>query len=134
MSEVSFANFSLEDHWNQGDALEAIDRAGLGLRRDAAGAFDPPAEPREPDRVGRQRSPNGSGAVGARPAIYMIWPSNGDFDAVSQSYTEAAHAVNGMLIPAGEAFRSIDGDHPEITIFQATTSTPPRSAPTWRRW
>ena len=27
-SEVSFGNFSLEDHWNQGDALEAIDWGG----------------------------------------------------------------------------------------------------------
>jgi hypothetical protein len=49
----------------------------------------------------------------------MIWPSDGNFDAVSASYTATAQAVNGMLIPAGEAFRSIDRDHPELTIFQS---------------
>jgi hypothetical protein len=41
-------------------------------------------------------------AVGTRPAIYMVWPSNADFDGVSR-----------------EAFRSIDRDHPEIVIFQS---------------
>lgn len=62
--------------------------------------------------------------AGARPAIYMVWPSNGDFDGVSRSYTDAAHAVNGMLIPAGEAFRSVSRDHPEITIFQSDNFHP----------
>ena len=54
----------------------------------------------------------------------MVWPSNGDFDGVSESYTDAAHAVNGMLIPAGEAFRSVNRDHPEITIFQSDNFHP----------
>jgi hypothetical protein len=47
----------------------------------------------------------------------MIWPSNGDFDGVTRSYADAALAVDGMLLPAGEAFRAVARDHPEITIF-----------------
>ena len=123
VSEVSFGNYSLEDHWNQGDALEAIDR----------GAWDYVIMQQGPSTLpqSRQNLTEWAGrfaqrirGVGARPAIYMIWPSNGDFDGVSLSYTEAARAVNGMLIPAGEAFRSIDRDHPEIPIFQADNFHP----------
>ena len=38
----------------------------------------------------------------------MVWPAAGwagDFDAVSESYTLAAHDVDGILFPVGEAFR-----------------------------
>jgi hypothetical protein len=49
-------------------------------------------------------------AVGTRPAIYMVWPSNADFDGVSR-----------------EAFRSIDRDHPEIVIFQSDDFHPTRA-------
>ncbi|MEZ0335774.1 MAG: hypothetical protein ACAI18_17415 [Gemmatimonadales bacterium] len=123
VSEVSFGNFSLEDHWNQGDALEAIDR----------GAWDYVVMQQGPSTLpeSRQNLIEWTGRfaerirlAGARPAIYMVWPSNGDFDGVSRSYTDAAHAVNGMLIPAGEAFRSVSRDHPEITIFQSDNFHP----------
>jgi hypothetical protein len=48
-------------------------------------------------------------AAGARPALYMVWPSSDRlrwFDAVRDNYTQAAEDVGGMLIPAGEAWRS----------------------------
>ena len=66
-------------------------------------------------------------AAGARPAIYMVWPSSSrtsDFDDVSQSYRMAARQVDGLLFPVGEAWRvawkrdsklalySTDGLHP----------------------
>jgi hypothetical protein len=123
VSEVSFGNFSLEDHWNQGDALEAIDQGGWDYVVMQQGPSTLP-ESRANLIEWAGRLAERIRAVGARPAIYMIWPSNGDFDAVSESYTAAAHAVNGMLIPAGEAFRSISGDHPEITIFQSDNFHP----------
>ncbi len=59
----------------------------------------------------------------------MVWPSRsrrGDFEGVSQSYRAAAKTVNGLLLPAGDAWRaawaiderlalySPDGLHPSI--------------------
>jgi hypothetical protein len=69
-------------------------------------------------------------AMGARPALYMVWPAvnrPGDFDGVSKSYSLAAKEVDGLLFPAGEAWRaawrrdpklelySPDGFHPTVT-------------------
>ncbi len=123
VSEVSFGNFSLEDHWNRGDALEAIDQGGWDYVVMQQGPSTLP-ESRANLVEWAGKFAERIRAVGARPAIYMIWPSDGNFDAVGASYTAAAQAVDGMLIPAGEAFRSIDRDHPEITIFQGDNFQP----------
>jgi hypothetical protein len=117
---------SLEDHWNAGEARRAIrserwdfvvlqqgpsalPESRVLLRRDAA-LFA--AEIR---------------GAGARPALYMVWPSRSrafDFDGVSFSYRTAARDVRGLLLPVGEAWRaawsrdlkaelySADGFHP----------------------
>jgi hypothetical protein len=47
--------------------------------------------------------------AGARTALFMVWPSRarrGDFPGVSQSYAAAAKDVNGLLLPAGDAWRA----------------------------
>ena len=46
-------------------------------------------------------------AVGARPALFMVWPSRerqAAFDAVHQSYLLASRAVHGLFMPAGVAW------------------------------
>jgi hypothetical protein len=46
-------------------------------------------------------------AVGAKPALLMVWPSRdrkASFDAVRQSYLLAARAVHGVFVPAGAAW------------------------------
>jgi hypothetical protein len=68
-------------------------------------------------------------AVGGTPALYMVWPSLTrffDFDGVSDSYQTAAVEANGLLFPAGEAWRiaweadpflelyGADGFHPSV--------------------
>ena len=48
-------------------------------------------------------------AAGATPALFMTWPitgSQGTFDDVHTSFQYAAGAVNGVFLPAGEAWRS----------------------------
>jgi hypothetical protein len=48
-------------------------------------------------------------AVEAQPALYMVWPALdrfGDFDRASESYRLAADSVDGILFPAGEAWRA----------------------------
>jgi hypothetical protein len=105
---VAFNNFSLEDHWQQGNARKAIAKGGWSmvvlqqgpsalpesqvLLRDFTTLFD--VEIRK---------------AGARTALYMVWPSlarKADFDGVSRSYAAAAADVKGLFLPAGDAWRA----------------------------
>jgi hypothetical protein len=64
-------------------------------------------------------------AAGGEPAVYMVWPGLSlefEWDDVTANYASAASAVNGILLPAGEALRAArtsgiqlfdsDGFHP----------------------
>jgi len=146
---VAKPDFSLEDHWNDGEARKTIARGGWThvvlqqgpsalpesrvLLNHYVGKFD--AEIRR---------------VKATPALFMVWPAavrSGDFDDVSRSYAGAADLIGGLLLPAGDAWRAAwkrdpslglygpDGFHPSrlgsylaaLTIFHRLTGTfPPR--------
>lgn len=83
-------------------------------------------------------------AVGARPALYMVWPpanEPGEFCATRVSYQAAAAVVNGLFLPVGVAWQAAllltpavalydpDGNHPSpvgtylaaITIYETLT-------------
>jgi lysophospholipase L1-like esterase len=50
----------------------------------------------------------------------MVWPSTTrrfDFQGVSTSYAAAAKAVNGMLLPAGDAWRTLLDEHRDIRLY-----------------
>lgn len=91
-------------------------------------------------------------AAGARPALFMTWPSAsaaGFFDAVRVSFEDAARAVGGTFMPAGEAWRWVldrdptvalygaDGFHPSpigtflaaLEIYERITGRDPRTLP-----
>ena len=135
---IAPGGLSLEDHWNRGDARRAIAEGGWtvvalqqgpsalpesqGLLREYTSRFD--AEARR---------------VGARTALYMVWPSLdrfADFDDVSRSYARAAEDVDGLLFPAGEAWRAAwrrdagiplygnDGFHPSTLGSYLSVRTP----------
>ena len=58
--------------------------------------------------------------VGARPALYMVWPSldrRQDFIGVSQSYRAAANAVKGVVFPAGDAWRRALNRHHDVALY-----------------
>ena len=124
--EVTAGGAALEDHWNDGRAVEAIE----GARWDVVVLQQGPSSlessrlnliewtGRFADRI-RER--------GGRPALYLVWPPlGGDWDAVTRSYTDAAVAVNGMLLPAGEALRTIHAEEPGIPMFAADQFHPSR--------
>jgi hypothetical protein len=54
--------------------------------------------------------------AGARPALYMVWPSRDrpqDWAGVDTSYTDAAAACRCLLLPAGRAWHFFEkGDSP----------------------
>ncbi|MGQ0801319.1 MAG: hypothetical protein ACT4NL_14575 [Pseudomarimonas sp.] len=58
--------------------------------------------------------------AGARPALYMVWPAanfGGSFDSVRRSYSNAALKVDGMFIPAGEAWRAGWRLNPDLPLY-----------------
>jgi hypothetical protein len=125
---VAFANYSLEDHWNQGDARKAL----ADKKWDIVVLQQGPSASTEGRALLLEYSRRFADLIrsaGAKPALYMVWPSTsraGDFDGVSESYRLAAKEVEGMLFPAGDAWRaawrrdaklalySPDGLHPTL--------------------
>ena len=59
-------------------------------------------------------------AAGGRTASMMAWPNMGEghlFDAVRRSSMLAAQAVNGVFMPAGEAWRAAMDEDPTIPLY-----------------
>lgn len=117
VGSVAEPNFSLEDHWNKGDAVRAIQQAKwdvVVLQQGPSGL--------ESSRVLLVEYARKFGEVirksGATPALLAVWPSmqrNGDFDRVIESYRVAAAEVHGIFLPAGAAWNSIGRDRlPEL--------------------
>ena len=116
---VAVDGFSLEDHWNQGDAQKAI----------ASGPWDIVVLQQGPSALVEsrrllvayaERFAKVIRAAGARPAMYMVWPSTErsfDFPNVSTSYRSAARAVSGDLYAVGDAWRKVLREHRDIKLY-----------------
>lgn len=107
-STVAYPSYSLEDHWHRGDAARAIASGGwtFVVLQQGPSAL---AESRVLLVEYARRFDEKIRAAGARTALYMVWPSDtrrGDFPGVSQSYSAAASAVSGLLLPAGDAWQA----------------------------
>lgn len=124
--EVTAGGAGLQDLWNDGRAVEAIE----GARWDIVVLQQGPSSlassrlnliewsGRFAEKI-RER--------GGRPALYMVWPPlGGDWDAVTRSYTDAAVAVDGKLFPAGEALRAVHAAG-GIAMFAADQFHPSRA-------
>lgn len=111
--------YSLEDHWNQGAAQKVI--AGgvwdvVVLQQGPSASTEGRASLLEYTR----RFAVEIRRAGARPALYMVWPSTqrkGDFDGVVESYRQAAEETKGLLFPAGAAWRAAWRRNPKLTLY-----------------
>ena len=59
-------------------------------------------------------------AAGARSALLMVWPESsrfGVFDDVRDSYRIAAEDVDGLFLPAGEAWRTAWAADPQLQLY-----------------
>jgi hypothetical protein len=104
--EVTFGGFSLEDHWNRGDARAAI----------ASGRWDVVVMQQGPSALPESqvylrdwavRFADEARAAGTRPALLTVWPESYRQSALSDvivSYRRAAEAARTELFPAGEAW------------------------------
>ncbi len=115
--EVTSGGAALEDHWNNGSAVAAIEASRWDIVVLQQGPSSLP-ESRANLIEWTQRFAGKIRERGARPAIYMVWPpAGGDWNAVTRSYTDAAEAVDGLLFPAGEALRAVSESQPSIALF-----------------
>jgi hypothetical protein len=148
---VAKPNFSLEDHWNDGEASRAIAQGGWSYVALQQGPSALPESRASLNEYAR-RFDREIRRAGARPALLMVWPSSarhGDRDGVSRSYAGAATLIDGVLFPVGDAWRAAwrrdpglalygpDGFHPSplgsslaaLVIFnQVTGRLPPASS------
>lgn len=116
---VTRGGFSLEDHWNQGDARRAIARGGwrfVVLQQGPSSL----ASSRTNLVEWTRRFGDEIRRAGARPALYSVWPESARasvFDDVTRSYSEAAAAVDGLVLPAGEAWRAAWRRQPSLELY-----------------
>jgi hypothetical protein len=116
---VTFGGFALEDHWNEGSARRAIQRGGWRYVVLQQGPSSLP-ESRENLLLWAGRFNQEIRSAGARSAFYSVWPDatrSAFFDDVSESYRQAAASVDGLLLPAGEAWRAAWRRQPELALY-----------------
>lgn len=104
VESIALPNYGLQDHWPDPVVQNTI-----------ADGWDVVALQQGPSATeGRpslleysQRFADPIRAAGGMPALYMVWPAEArsfDFPGVSDSYSDAADLVGGLLFPAGEAW------------------------------
>jgi hypothetical protein len=114
-----FPDFSLEDHWNRGDARKEIAKGGWDVVVLQQGPSALP-ESRVLLREYVRKFGEEIRRAGAKPAIYMVWPSADrqlDFDRMIESHKLAAADVDGILLPVGAAWRAAFKRDHEIALY-----------------
>jgi hypothetical protein len=119
VSMVAAPNASLLDHWNAGAAASAIASQQWSVVVLQQGPSSLDASRAElldlSERfAGRIR------AAGGTPALYQVWSGPGivsDFDRTLESYALAAEHVDGLLLPAGEAWKAALARDPALPLY-----------------
>jgi hypothetical protein len=118
---VAFPDYNLDDHRARGAAERAI----------ALGQWDVVVLQQGPSSVEENRVQLRESvgvlseqirAVGATPALYSVWPSEGrraDFPRAIESYTLAARDVGGLLFPVASAWLAAWERDATITLYSA---------------
>ncbi len=123
---VAFSGYNLKDHWRHRAAQRAIARGHWDVVVLQQGP-SAQAESRAALLAYARRYAALIRRIGAKPAIYMVWPALSrarDFDRVSESYRMAAEAVGGMLLPAGEAWRAAWRRDADLPLYGPDTFHP----------
>lgn len=118
---------SLEDHWNTGAAAVIREqRADIVVLQQGPSSLV--ANQMHLSRWSVRFAAE-IRAAGGEPALYMVWPSKDRLyamDAVRDAYSGAAEAVDGYLIPGGEAWRAAWAEDPELQLYDADDFHPGR--------
>lgn len=111
-------DLSLEDHWDRG-AGEVIRSFAPDVVVLQQGPSSLPRSRRHLLRWAR-RFARATRAVGGRPALLMVWPGadrREAFGAVRASYAAAAREVEGLFVPAGEAWLAAWRRDPGLRLY-----------------
>ena len=116
---VAKPDYSLEDHWADGDARRTIESGGWNVvvLQQGPSSLD---ESRALLLTYAKSFNDAITKVGARPAMYQVWPTvdrAADFPRANESYRLAASAVGGLLFPAGEAWLAAQRIDPTIPLY-----------------
>lgn len=118
-TNLTFGGYSLEDHLRDGAAAQLLAEGDWDIIVLQQGPSTQPAS-----RVQLRRDVAIFAALAAphdtRIGIYGVWPPSGDaasLDAGIESYRLAAADVNGLLFPAGAAFRAAVQADPTVQIY-----------------
>lgn len=119
VASLTGPGFGLEDHWDRPETHATI----------TGGSWDVVVLQQGPSALEESRvnlrhwaaefAPR-IRAAGARPALYMVWPSlarAADFPRVSESYRLAAEDVDGVLLPAGDAWQEAWRLDPSLQLY-----------------
>lgn len=118
VESVTSANYTLEDHWREGRAQAEIAKGWDVVILQQGGSA------REPDRTilrdYARRFAQVIRAAGAKPALYMTWPSVDrmqDFRGVIAAYREAAQPIDAIVIPVGEAWLRASSEDKRLRLY-----------------
>ena len=111
-------NMGLEDHWREGVVFDSLRADGWDVVVMQQG---PSATEGRPSLL-RWSALFADSIVawGARPALYMVWPSEvrrRDFPGVIDSYATAADQIDGLLFPVGAAWGQVMAEDPTIPLY-----------------
>ena len=116
---ILLANYSIEDHWNEGVAEAEIEKGGYDYVVFQQG---PSALPESQfllleyaGRFAKVCQENKS-----KMALYMVWPSKArlfDLDNVIRSYTNAAEKTGSLLCPAGLSWKYAWQASPSTSLY-----------------
>lgn len=118
VESIAFANFGLQDHWSEGSARARIEAGGWDVVVVQQGPSATEGRPSLIEYAGRFAQLAEAG--GGRLAVYMVWPSTArffDFDGVSESHRLAAEGADGLLLPAGDAWRAAWAVDPDLALY-----------------
>lgn len=124
---VAKGGYGLMDHWAEREARDEIERGGwthVVLQQGASARNDSRRNLRE--YVGRFAPL--IEAIGARTALYSVWPMRSDpqdFERATESCRLAANDVGALLCPAGAAWRiALQAEpHPDLYAHDGLHAT-----------
>ena len=118
---VALPDMGLEEHWNHGEALRAIQQGGWTHVVLQQGPSSLP----ESQAILREFTKKFAFEIrraGAEVVLYSVWPSRARaawFDAVTAGYVKAAADVRGILVPVGEGWRAAWRRDPSLPLYGA---------------
>jgi hypothetical protein len=115
---VSRPGYGLQDHWVSEATRRALAKGGWDVVVLQQGPSATEGRPSLLEYSARFAAE--ARRLGARTALYMVWPSRArarDFDGVSDSYRMASEATGAILLPAGDAWRIAWAEDPDLALY-----------------